>query len=131
MSGSSAGMTTVEMVWVGIGFLGQAAFTSRFLVQWLASERKRESVIPVSFWWISLIGGAIMLAYAIHRGDPVFTVGQASGLVVYGRNLMLVNRRGETAEDRARRIGREGSGSTVAGGRRPHLAGRGNRGVAG
>jgi lipid-A-disaccharide synthase-like uncharacterized protein len=98
MATAWTGMTTVEIIWVAVGFLGQAAFTSRFLVQWLASERKKESVMPVSFWWLSLMGGTVMLAYAVHRGDPVFTVGQASGLVVYARNLMLVRRRPAPAD---------------------------------
>src|SRR5262245_8995619 len=79
-------------LWVKIGFLGQFAFTARFLVQWIASEKKRDSVMPVAFWWLSLLGGSILLAYAIHRRDPVIIVGQAMGLVVYVRNLMLVER---------------------------------------
>src|SRR3954453_443716 len=77
-------------IWIKIGFLGQAVFTARFLVQWVASEKKRASVMPVAFWWLSLTGGPILLSYAIHRKDPVIIVGQAMGLVVYARNLMLV-----------------------------------------
>ncbi len=79
--------------WLLLGFLGQAGFSARFAVQWLASERRGESVIPRSFWWLSLFGGALLLAYALHRGDPVFVVGQAAGLAVYARNLVLVRRR--------------------------------------
>lgn len=79
-------------LWVKIGFLGQAAFTARFLVQWVASEKKKDSVVPVAFWWLSIVGGVILLAYATHRRDPVIIVGQAMGLVVYSRNLMLVAR---------------------------------------
>lgn len=78
--------------WIGIGFLGQLLFTSRFLVQWIASERRRESVIPLAFWWLSLAGGLTLLAYAIWRMDPVFILGQATGLVVYSRNLILIGR---------------------------------------
>ncbi len=78
--------------WLTIGFLGQAFFTARFLVQWLASERKRDSVVPVAFWWLSLLGGGTLLAYAIARRDPVIITGQARGLVVYTRNLMLLAR---------------------------------------
>ncbi|MGI1662263.1 lipid-A-disaccharide synthase N-terminal domain-containing protein [Palleronia sp. KMU-117] len=78
--------------WIGIGFLGQLLFTSRFLVQWIASERRRESVIPLAFWWLSLAGGLTLLAYAIWRLDPVFILGQATGLVVYSRNLILIGR---------------------------------------
>ncbi|MFC3570093.1 lipid-A-disaccharide synthase N-terminal domain-containing protein [Paracoccus sp. TOH] len=85
-------MMTANTIWLGIGFLGQLLFTSRFLVQWIASERARRSVVPLAFWWFSLAGGATLLAYAIWRRDPVFAVGQASGLVIYTRNLMLIGR---------------------------------------
>lgn len=76
--------------WYTIGFLGQGLFSMRFLVQWIASERVRRSVIPEMFWHFSIAGGALMLAYAIQREDPVFIVGQAGGLIVYGRNLYLI-----------------------------------------
>lgn len=76
--------------WIAFGFLGQAAFSARFLVQWLWSEKRRESFIPIYFWYFSLLGGLILTIYAIHRRDPVFTVGQAFGLIVYVRNLMLI-----------------------------------------
>ena len=79
-------------LWLGIGFFGQLLFTSRFLVQWLASERRGESVIPVAFWWLSIAGGATLLAYAVYRADPVFIAGQAFGIVVYARNLLLIRR---------------------------------------
>lgn len=122
MTGVTAGMSYVEMAWVGVGFLGQAAFTSRFLVQWVASERKRDSVMPVSFWWLSLIGGAVMLTYALHKRDPVFIVGQATGLVVYARNLMLVSSggRGKSGKD----PGVSEESETTRG---PHMAGRETR----
>jgi len=77
--------------WLIVGFLGQACFSARFLVQWIASERRRRSVVPVYFWYLSLAGGVILLAYAIHRVDPVFILGQAAGLVVYVRNLYLIS----------------------------------------
>jgi lipid-A-disaccharide synthase-like uncharacterized protein len=83
--------------WLSVGFLGQAFFTARFLVQWLASEKKRKSVVPVAFWWLSLLGGAAILSYAIFRRDPVIITGQGMGLVVYVRNLMLVNQARQTA----------------------------------
>jgi lipid-A-disaccharide synthase-like uncharacterized protein len=76
--------------WIAFGFLGQAAFSARFLVQWLWSEKRGESFIPIYFWYFSLLGGLILTIYAIHRRDPVFTVGQAFGLLVYIRNLMLI-----------------------------------------
>lgn len=84
--------TVYELAWIGLGFGAQAMFTMRFVVQWLASERARRSVMPVAFWYFSLAGGLLLLAYAIHRGDPVFIVGQASGLVVYSRNLYFIHR---------------------------------------
>jgi lipid-A-disaccharide synthase-like uncharacterized protein len=96
-------MLTGLSIWVKIGFLGQAAFTARFLVQWVASEKKKDSIVPVAFWWLSLLGGTILLAYAIHRQDPVIIVGQAMGLVVYVRNLMLVERARRRAAKRLRR----------------------------
>jgi lipid-A-disaccharide synthase-like uncharacterized protein len=76
--------------WIVIGFLGQALFSARFIVQWLASERARRSLIPMAFWYFSLFGGAVLLSYAIHKRDPVFVVGQAAGLFVYLRNLYLI-----------------------------------------
>ena len=82
--------------WILIGFAGQFLFAARFIIQWISSERRGTSHIPVQFWYFSLIGGTIMLVYALHRRDPVFVVGQASGLVVYVRNLMLIHRRTET-----------------------------------
>src|SRR3954447_23391066 len=90
-------------LWVKIGFLGQAAFTARFLVQWVASEKKKDSVVPVAFWWLSIVGGVILLSYAIHRRDPVIIVGQAMGLLVYARNLMLVERARRRAVKRVQR----------------------------
>lgn len=78
--------------WVITGFVGQAAFFLRFLIQWIASEKKGESYFPVYFWYLSLLGGIILLAYAIHIADPVFTLGQSCGLMVYLRNLMLIYR---------------------------------------
>jgi lipid-A-disaccharide synthase-like uncharacterized protein len=94
---------TWEKIWGGIGLLGQGAFTARFLVQWLASERKRETVMPVAFWWFSLTGGLITLTYVIHLGSLSLTLGQSMGLVVYVRNLMLVRKaRRREAKRRAR-----------------------------
>lgn len=82
---------TETSLWIGIGLAGQLLFTSRFLVQWIASERRRESVVPVAFWWFSLAGGVTLLGYALWRQDPVFILGQAMGLVVYARNLALIH----------------------------------------
>ena len=85
-------MTTPEKIWMAVGFGGQALFFSRFLVQWVASERARRSVIPLAFWWFSLGGGLILLAYSIHLRNPVFISGQACGLLIYSRNLLLRHR---------------------------------------
>ena len=85
-------MTTTEKIWVAIGFFGQGLFFMRWVVQWLASERSAESKMPVAFWYMSLIGGLITLAYAIYRKDPVFIAGQSVGAIVYVRNLMLIHR---------------------------------------
>ena len=76
-------------LWLAIGFLGQALFGARFVVQWLSSERQRKSVMPLAFWYFSLGGGVILLAYAIWRKDPVFIVGQGLGLAIYLRNLQF------------------------------------------
>jgi len=78
-------------VWIAIGFIGQAFFFSRFLVQWIVSERKRKSVIPTSFWYFSIVGGLILFGYSVHRRDPVFITGQSIGLIVYFRNLWLIH----------------------------------------
>lgn len=76
--------------WMAVGFLGQALFSARFVVQWIASERAKRSVVPVAFWFLSLAGGVTLLVYAIHRRDPVFILGQGAGLFIYLRNLMLL-----------------------------------------
>jgi lipid-A-disaccharide synthase-like uncharacterized protein len=76
--------------WVVLGFVAQAFFTMRFVVQWIASERARKSVIPVAFWFFSIGGGVLLLIYALYRRDPVFIAGQGLGLVVYIRNLYFI-----------------------------------------
>jgi lipid-A-disaccharide synthase-like uncharacterized protein len=78
------------LIWIIIGFTGQALFSARFIVQWLASERLKRSIIPTAFWYFSLAGGVTLLAYAIHKQDPVFIAGQGLGLIVYLRNLYLI-----------------------------------------
>lgn len=82
-------MGTLNIVWLIIGFIGQAIFSTRFLLQWLYSEYKRRSAFPMAFWYASIVGGAILLAYAIYERDPVFIVGQTGGLLIYLRNLQL------------------------------------------
>ncbi|CAG0941671.1 hypothetical protein GPROT2_01418 [Gammaproteobacteria bacterium] len=83
---------TTDTVWVSIGLLGQALFAGRFVVQWLVSERQGRSIVPLGFWYLSIGGSVILLAYALHRHDLVFTLGQAFGFLVYGRNLSLIRR---------------------------------------
>lgn len=78
--------------WIAVGLLGQLLFTSRFLVQWIASERAGRSTVPEVFWWLSIAGGMVLLAYAVMRRDQVFIFGQAVGLLVYVRNLLLIQR---------------------------------------
>jgi lipid-A-disaccharide synthase-like uncharacterized protein len=80
------------MIWLAVGFAGQALFSMRFIVQWWASERQKRSVIPVAFWYFSLAGGVTLLCYAIYRQDPVFIAGQAGGLFIYSRNLYFIYR---------------------------------------
>src|SRR5918997_1915133 len=106
-------------LWMAIGFLGQAVFTARFLVQWIASERKRDSIVPVAFWWLSLAGGIILLSYAIHRRDPVIIVGQGMGLFIYTRNLMLIAK-GRRRASRSQAMNRT-SGRLLSPAK-PHLA---------
>jgi lipid-A-disaccharide synthase-like uncharacterized protein len=79
------------LVWIIIGFVGQALFSARFIVQWLASERVKRSIVPRAFWYFSLAGGVTLLAYAIHKRDPVFIAGQGLGLFVYLRNIYLIH----------------------------------------
>lgn len=80
----------MEKVWLVMGFVAQGLFSARFLVQWIASERAGKSVVPLAFWFLSVIGGSLLLVYAIWRKDPVFILGQGGGLAVYLRNLVLI-----------------------------------------
>lgn len=84
--------------WVILGLSGQLLFSLRFLVQWIVSERRKESVIPLAFWYLSLGGSLILLLYAIYRQDLVFILGQSTGSFIYVRNLMLIYRRRKTPE---------------------------------
>lgn len=78
--------------WLLVGLVGQLAFASRFLIQWIASERAGRSILPGAFWQLSIAGSTLLLAYAIAIRDPVFIIGQASGLAIYARNLALQRR---------------------------------------
>lgn len=79
-------------LWILFGFVAQVMFMMRFLVQWIASERARRSVVPVAFWFFSVAGGALLFVYAIQRKDPVFIAGQGAGLFIYLRNIWLIYR---------------------------------------
>jgi lipid-A-disaccharide synthase-like uncharacterized protein len=81
-----------SLVWVAIGFLGQMAFFGRMLIQWVVSEKQRQSVIPEAFWWLSLLGGVALFTYFVWRKDIVGVLGQTSGIVIYGRNLRLIHK---------------------------------------
>lgn len=79
-----------ELIWLGVGFAAQLMFSLRFIVQWVASERARASIVPEVFWYFSFAGGLMLLIYAIYRMDPVFILGQATGLLIYSRNIYFI-----------------------------------------
>jgi lipid-A-disaccharide synthase-like uncharacterized protein len=78
--------------WLALGFTAQLLFSARFLVQWIASERVGRSVVPLAFWYLSIAGGGLLFIYAVWRKDPVFILGQATGMFIYSRNLYLISR---------------------------------------
>lgn len=88
--GSIFSSITNEQIWLCIGFLGQGLFFMRFFVQWIASEKEKKSVIPTAFWYFSLAGGMTLFCYALYRQDPVFIIGQGTGLFIYLRNLYFI-----------------------------------------
>lgn len=81
---------TAELVWIGVGLFAQAMFSMRFIVQWVATERVRRSIVPETFWYFSVVGGAMLLAYSIWREDPVYILGQGLGLIIYSRNIYFI-----------------------------------------
>ncbi len=83
----------VPTYWLVFGFIAQSIFMGRMLLLWFVSERKKESVIPVAFWWLSLVGGLMLCVYFLRRGDPVGISGQLFGIVIYMRNLVLIYRK--------------------------------------
>lgn len=87
-------MTSNLNIFLVIGFIGQGLFSLRFIIQWLASEKAKRSVIPFSFWIFSLAGSIMLLIYAIYKKDPVFILGQAPNVLIYGRNIYLIKKRG-------------------------------------
>ena len=86
-------LTNTELIYLIIGFAGQGIFSARFIVQWFVSEKKKESFIPIIFWYLSILGGISLLIYAIHRKDPVIITGQSFGIIIYLRNLILIHRK--------------------------------------
>ena len=95
---------TRETLWLVTGFVGQTLFFMRFFVQWLASEKARSSVVPSSFWYFSISGGLVLSAYAFWRRDPVFIIGQTTGLLIYARNLYFIHRKDKPADITAEEI---------------------------
>lgn len=87
-----ASISTTELIWLGVGFTAQAMFSMRFILQWVASERARRSVVPETFWYFSFVGGLMLFVYALYRMDPVFILGQGSGLFIYARNIYFIRR---------------------------------------
>lgn len=83
----------LELFWVLFGFAAQSLFAGRFIWQWLVSEKKKRSTIPLGFWVLSLAGGIMLFIYACRQQDPVFIAGQGLGVIIYIRNLMLISRR--------------------------------------
>lgn len=93
-----------EYIWLAIGLIGQGIFSARFIVQWLVSEKVKKSVIPVAFWYLSLLGGITLLLYSIYKRDPVFIIGQASGVFIYSRNLFLIQRERLSRAEKLQRV---------------------------
>ncbi len=89
-----------EKAWLAIGLGGQLVFTGRFVVQWIVSERKKRSVIPVAFWYLSMVGSLVLLSYAIYKRDPVFILGFSLNSLVYVRNLWLIRRSGAVVAEK-------------------------------
>ena len=93
MIDSILSLSRIEIIFLIIGFIGQGLFASRFIVQWIYSEKNKESTIPVVFWYLSIFGGIGLLTYAIFRKDPVIILGQSFGIFIYLRNLILIYRK--------------------------------------
>jgi lipid-A-disaccharide synthase-like uncharacterized protein len=91
-----ANISWLEISWLAVGFMAQAMFSMRFLMQWIASERARRSVMPEVFWYYSFAGGLMLFVYAIYRVDPVFILGQGTGLLIYSRNIYFIWRAKKT-----------------------------------
>ena len=88
-------MKNNDLIWLCVGLLGQGLFSARFILQWVASERQKRSVIPLGFWYYSVAGSVVLLFYALYKHDPVFIIGQLTGCFIYLRNLFLIFQNGE------------------------------------
>ena len=86
-------LSNFELFFLIVGFFGQALFASRFIFQWIHSEKLGESSIPIIFWYLSIFGGIGLLVYAVSRKDPVIITGQIFGILIYTRNLILIYRK--------------------------------------
>jgi lipid-A-disaccharide synthase-like uncharacterized protein len=86
-----ANISTTELIWLAVGFFAQAMFSMRFIIQWIASERARQSIVPETFWYFSFVGGFMLFIYAVYRMDPVFMLGQGTGLFIYARNIYFIS----------------------------------------
>ena len=104
-----AAASTTEIIWLSIGFAAQLMFSMRFILQWIASERARQSIVPEVFWYFSFAGGAMLFAYAIYRVDPVFIMGQGMGLLIYARNIHFIwqGKRAASESDASQKIAAE------------------------
>ncbi|WED43823.1 lipid-A-disaccharide synthase N-terminal domain-containing protein [Legionella cardiaca] len=97
-----------EYLWLALGLIGQGIFSARFIVQWLVSEKEKKSIIPVAFWYLSLLGGVTLLVYSIYKQDPVFILGQSTGVFIYARNLYLIQRERGSRTAKLNRTGERG-----------------------
>ena len=93
---------TLNKFFIFLGLFGQLAFTGRFIVQWLASEKRKKSVVPFSFWILSILGSSFLLIYALYRKDPVFILGQSVGLFIYVRNLIIIHSEKKTKKGKVK-----------------------------
>ena len=96
-----ASVSATELIWLSVGFTAQLMFSMRFIVQWIASEKAKQSIVPEIFWYFSLAGGLMLFVYAIYRMDPVFILGQGMGLVIYSRNIYFIRRSKQAGDPKA------------------------------
>jgi lipid-A-disaccharide synthase-like uncharacterized protein len=100
-----ASVSTTELIWLMVGFVAQIMFSMRFILQWIASERAKKSIVPEVFWYFSLAGGVLLFAYAVYRLDPVFMLGQGMGLFIYARNIQLIWQQKQSPVDNSAQTG--------------------------